>query len=149
MIPPQEISRREAYLHIVLFISLASLAIYITIVSDRWSAELREQQRKIKEARALASKILYYREDPILFNKPQVDPWGTTYKVGYRDSKQGVVRNYYVISAGPDKIMDTPDDIKEFNTDTNATNVGKVMGLNTGRIVKGFVEGVIKSNDGK
>lgn len=48
-------------------------------------------------------------DDSTYMDDPAVDPWNEPYSIAPGDSK----RTFFVVCAGPDKVVDTEDDIKK------------------------------------
>lgn len=76
-----------------------------------------------------------------------VDPWGTPYHL--RQIEDEIAITYLAQSAGPDKKLDTSDDLFEGNSDLNWTKTGQAIGVRTGRTARGFFKGLKKSGDGE
>lgn len=71
-----------------------------------------------------------------------LDPWGT--KIAIR-VKGGTFHKGDVISAGPDKVFDTKDDIAKSRINYSAVNVGVGIGKSGTDLTKGIFKGVKES----
>jgi|19_taG_2_1085344.scaffolds.fasta_scaffold00858_14 hypothetical protein len=93
--------------------------------------------------RSEASKMVYAKKEFGKHTLTTQDAWGSSLQYVKRVNSDGTLITHVIKSPGPDRQINTGDDIVAVKTDMNKSKiVGKWIGKKSNEVLKGFIGGV-------